>query len=219
MSRAATSRALASLFTIASCAADPYTASDYFRELGAAHCDKMHDCCSQAEYDDWWTQADGDRIDCVQTHSYPAERTPILDAIDAGRIEFDVVRAKACVDALRGHDCPSFQPALRYRETYCEDPFSGTIAAGEPCGTHAECETGFCAAALIPRESPRICRVTIPDGGACSVVDGAFCTPPSYCQDGICGLGEPAGGTCSSDAGCIDHWCEDNNRCRRVCNG
>ena len=208
---------LASLFWV-SCAADPYTAHDYFEAMGVAHCETMRDCCSQAEYEDWWTEGDGDQIDCVRTHTYAPERASIMASIEAGRIEFDVVRAKACVEALRLHECATFQPALRYRETYCEDPFTGTIATGERCDAHQECETGLCAAPPVAGE-PRICQAPVPDGGACSVIDGVYCDPPSYCQDGICGRGEPAGGTCNADSDCIDHWCEQNGRCRRACNG
>jgi len=208
---------------LAACGSDPYTVDDYWRELASTHCGRMKECCSTAEYYDWWHDDDTDNeISCTGSHGAPQLAYRIREGIADGRILFDPVAARTCLDALDDNPCEMFEPAYRYRETYCERPLAGTLPEGVGCVVNEECVSGMCQ--LGTDQASGICRPRLPEGSACSFTDGQFCERPYVCQrDGFCGLGLPAGEACYGDGDCIDDWCDEEftgaKSCRRVCNG
>jgi len=140
--------------------------------------------------------------------------------VAAGTIVFDVTAARTCVEALRDHACETFEPALRYRESYCVDPFTGMLPDGATCEANEMCAGGYCHPDYLDLAKPGTCQTRVPPGGACSVIAGMACESPYLCQgDGTCGLGRPAGQSCGGDSDCIDHWCEGDRFCRRACDG
>jgi hypothetical protein len=197
-----------------------YTVDDYWNELGTAHCQTMLDCCTQAEYNDWWTTSDGDVVSCEKTHKAPPTAGSITDAIAKRRIIFDEARAHACVEALQSLACPMFEQAYRYRETYCEPPLIGTVATGDHCVVNEECVGSFCrsgtCAELVAKDHP--CTVGV---DACA--DGTRCTSPDGQNQFTCNFGRPAGASCVSDDQCIDSWCKSDSfssgTCLRACKG
>jgi hypothetical protein len=201
--------------------ADRYTADEYFHDLAVTHCQRMRECCTSDEYSDWWTGVLGvQSCEAVWQNTWPYE---VHAALDAGTMTFDPVAARACLTALSAAACSAFEPAFRYRETYCESPLHGRIHDGESCVSDAECASGYCAiaAGAMPRRGS--CRPTVPSGGACD--SGGGCLRPEACQDdGTCGLGQAAGATCNADNDCVDHWCKmsrlaSTGTCRRACDG
>lgn len=195
---------------------------NYWNELGVTHCRAMRDCCTAAEYNDWWTTSDGDTIDCVSSHQAPFNAQVIRDAIDRQTIVFDEDLAHACVEALATESCGDFQQAYRYRETYCVSPLIGQLRDGEACQAHEECEGELC-------DETGVCATRIPEGGPCFVgfdeCQAPFrCTDPAGGENFTCNLGKPAGETCNNDDQCADGWCKDDTvsglaSCLRACDG
>src|SRR5262249_9176514 len=144
--------------------------------------------------------------------------------IDDDRIAFDPAAAHACIAALAEVACADFEPAVRYRETYCESPLRGRVRDGDACRIDEECASGRCLVETQGSETVRRCTPPIPHGGAC-VFGGRGCVRPEACQrGGTCGLGLPPGARCRSDFECIDHWCQGaglftDGTCIRACDG
>ena len=205
------------VISIAGCD-EPYDVDKYWAEIASAHCTAMESCCTSAEYTDWWTQDDGDRLDCFKAHSSPTYAYFIRRGIDKGTIVFSTDKARSCVIALENLPCEQFEPAIRFRESYCESPFTGVMPTGAaPCQTDQECQSGHC-------NSVGTCVAGIPPGDPCAGAAG-ICDGPYRCQsNGICALGLPPGASCESDAACADDWCKNDSiltsgTCRQACDG
>jgi len=196
-----------------------YDVDDYWRELANAHCTDMTDCCTRAEYNDWWTTSDGDRYDCIAAHDAPSYAQTIRDDIRSGKITFVEQEARSCVIALETMACADFQPGIRYRETYCTPPLHGHLPTGAgPCTIDEECESRHCG-------PTQVCVPGIPAGGYCANARTS-CDAPLRCQDdGYCGLGAPGtGASCTSDSQCEGDWCKDiglftPGTCTQACQG
>jgi hypothetical protein len=201
---------------------DGYDVDSYWNELGVTHCQAMRDCCTAAEYNDWWTTSAGDTIDCVSSHQAPFNSADIRDAISRGSIVFDEDRARACVDALKFQECGDFQQGYRFRETYCASPLIGQLRDGEDCRVHEECEGELCGEDLR-------CATRLPEGAVCFVgfdeCQAPFrCTDPEGGENFTCNLGREHGATCNSDDQCADGWCKDDEvsgiqSCLNACDG
>ncbi|MBA2538690.1 MAG: hypothetical protein H0V17_03570 [Deltaproteobacteria bacterium] len=199
-----------------------YNVDNYWNELGVTHCQVMRECCTSAEYNDWWTTSDGNTVDCVNSHQAPFNAAQIRDAINGGTIVFDEDRARACIDALAFQECGDFQQAYRFRETYCANPLIGTARDGDSCLVDEECEGELCG------EDGK-CGTRIPEGAPCFVgVDE--CHAPFRCNNAeggetfTCSLGLAAGATCANDDQCADGWCKADavsgtDSCLRACDG
>lgn len=198
-----------------------YDVDNYWNELGVTHCRAMRDCCTPAEYNDWWTSSDGSTIDCVTSHQAPFNAQQIRDAIDHRTIVFDEALAHACIEALDTLACGDFQQAYRYRETYCVSPLIGQLRDHEICTTNEECEGELC-------QDGR-CATRLPEGAPCFVGTDE-CQAPLRCSDPAggsnftCNLGQAAGASCVDDDQCADAWCKEDSvtglsSCLDACNG
>ncbi len=186
-----------------------YSVDDYWDELGTVHCQRMRDCCTTADYDDWW---DGNDQACLAAWRAPTDAAQIRDGLTHDRIHFDEVGAHACVEALRDQACGEFEQAYRYRESYCTPPLHGDLAPGDHCQLDEECASHTCATG--------VCIVPVAAGAVCQPAE--VCEGPYECS-GTCTLGNPEGIACSVDADCIDSWCKtdifNNGTCKRACKG
>jgi hypothetical protein len=200
---------------------DGYGVDNYWNELGVTHCQAMRDCCTPAEFNDWWTSSTGETIDCVTAHQAPLYAIQIRDAIDRQTIVFDEALAHACIDALQVQACGDFQQAYRYRETYCVSPLIGQLRDGEACQIDEECEGEICLAGT--------CGTRLPEGATCFVgtdeCQAPFrCTDPAGGENFTCNSGRAEGASCFSDDECADGWCKDDPvsgaaSCLDACNG
>jgi hypothetical protein len=162
---------------------------------------------------------------CLSTWQHPPDEYAISQAIDRGTIRFDATAAHICVQVLESLACSEFEPAYRYRETYCESPLRGTLGNGVTCHTDRECVSTWC---VTDASTPGVgtCTPRVPDGGTCESTgaepDG--CELPDGCQSGTCGIGMLPGTVCSSDWQCVDHWCKGagfltSGHCIKACDG
>lgn len=197
---------------------DPYDEDDYWSELANAHCTAMEFCCTRAEYADWWTEGDGDRQNCFRAHQDATFTDAVREGLRRHTIVFDADRAHSCVIALENLPCTEFEPAIRYRETYCESPFIGQIRDGDStCSTDYECRSGHCG------DDGR-CLAAVPVGGRCDGSNGNPCDGGAYCHGGVCTFGSPAGASCNGDSDCADDWCKgsglfQDGTCTQACDG
>ena len=201
----------------------PYSPDDYFRDLGEAHCLRMTECCTRSEYTDWWTaDSTGDMYSCLQAHQNPAERPWIERGLKHGSIAFDIAAAHDCVAALEQLACTDFEPAIRFRETYCISPFVGTVGDGGPCSADAECIGTTCRITDTAMHTG-VCESRVPDGATCDPTES--CALGDNCQyPGVCALGLPANSECATDYQCADDWCKGSGflvkgHCVRACHG
>jgi len=196
-----------------------YDVDDYWDELGNTHCNRMLDCCTRADYDDWWSTSDGDRYDCVAAHDAPSYADTVRDDIRSGKITFDPAAAHSCIIALETMACFDFQPGIRYRETYCQPPLRGHVPDGAGvCKIDEECISRHC-------DDFGVCQPGIAAGGSCQGMPDQ-CDAPLRCQpSGVCGVGSPGdGATCTSDAQCAGDWCMGDGiftsgTCHQACQG
>lgn len=197
---------------------DPYTVDDYWNELANAHCAAMDQCCTRAEYTDWWTDGDGNRQDCVQAHADATFTSAVREGLRRGTILFDEARAHSCVIALENMSCTEFEPAIRYRETYCETPLIGQLRDGDTgCSTNYECRSGHCG-------SEGFCIAARGVGEDCDSTNGDPCDGGARCHSGVCTYGSDAGASCSNDSQCAGDWCKDSGlfqsgTCKQACDG
>ena len=204
--------------------ASSYGPEDYMHELGAAHCQRMLDCCTDAEYQDWWTPDSGSNTQrCTDVWENPPHGPKILDAIQRGTIHFDAKAAHACVQALQTLDCSQFEPGYRFRETYCESPFVGTVQTGQPCQVDEECTSRSCDLP-DPNANPiGVCRDRVDIGQSCAFTGGNACQVEDSCAGMTCEAGLAAGAACGNDAECADDWCKGASMgagyCLRACDG
>lgn len=213
---------------LVACGGDTYDAQAYWNALGAVHCERMTQCCTADEYVDFLTPdaAGGTQQDCEAMFQTAPDAAFVEDAIARGTIIFDVALAKNCVAVLEILDCAAFQPSMRYRETYCNDPFLGQVADGGACFVDAECVTGNCQGADLRADPPvaGTCQAPTLEGGRCGI-GSANCADPFACQaGGVCELGSPPGTACNADFQCADNWCKGDGaladgRCKKACDG
>lgn len=193
--------------------ADPYTITDYRRDLATLHCARMRDCCTVDEYTDWWTGALGPQH-CEAVWENGPGSLAVDDALDADKLAFDPVAAHACLDALSVQACSEFEPAYRYRETYCASSLHGLVHDGDGCQADVECASTHCLP--DPSQGRDVCVPGTATGAPCDNTHP--CDRPDACQlDGLCGRGRPAGESCEVDDDCIDHWCQVPARTRVAC--
>ncbi len=207
-------RAIVAVVVLTGCY-DAYTVDDYWNELAAAHCQTMQYCCTSAEFRDWWSEDDGTTFSCFAAHDAPFDADEIRAALRRGSIEFSEERARRCVMALETIACGDFQPAIRYRETYCDPPLLGRMPVGaRTCVVDEECESRHCIDGT--------CVAGAGEGDPCgfdSTCDGGL-----RCQGGTCGYGREAGASCNGDSQCAADWCKgdglfSDGTCVRACDG
>jgi hypothetical protein len=196
---------------------DAYDVDDYWSELASTHCTVMKYCCTAGEYNDWWSEDDGDVHDCYRSHAAPYYAETVREGIANGRISFDISAAHSCVIALENIACTSFQPGIRYRESYCDPPLRGHLPDGAgTCTIDEECQSRICGV-------DGLCLARLQPGDPCGSGSGGACPAPTRCQpNGYCGLGYSPGVACNSDAQCIGDWCKDDTlfgsgTCKQAC--
>lgn len=216
------------VLALVACGDPAYDVQAYWNELGAIHCQRMTDCCTDEEYVDYLTpDAAGSTMqDCSATFQTAPDASFIKDGIARGTIVFDEAKARNCVGVLEVLQCSAFQPSLRYRETYCERPLIGQVADGAACFVDSECVTGNCQGATLTSQPPMsgTCQSPTGQGGRCGI-GSANCADPYACQaGGVCELGAPPGTACNADFQCADNWCKGDGaladgRCKKACDG
>jgi hypothetical protein len=124
--------------------------------------------------------------------------------VDSGRVLYDGVKARACVDALNAvSSCHRTGPASYQLDPNCNGVFTGTIAVGGTCFFKAECaEGGVCeltdaSCASSAQCCPGTC-VAVPPPTAAGDPCPQF---PAACASGICVLDPDGTATCRNPVG------------------
>ncbi|MDZ4693600.1 MAG: hypothetical protein SGI86_00505 [Deltaproteobacteria bacterium] len=117
-----------------------------------------------------------------------------------------------CAQALNESTCGELTDGNR--PPACR--FVGTRPNGQPCGTHMQCQSGFCSGDGDPANADKACgKCAAPSGKDSSCAVDEDCTVGLRCSlDGKCVKPAPAGGACKPgyqpcDANlvCIDRQC------------
>lgn len=131
-------------------------------------------------------------------------------AAKAGKIHYDAVAARDCLNALQADTCDALSNATAPSPGACNAVFTGTLGVGSRCIADSECLPGsFCAS---------------PAGGAgCDgscASGGTLCNVDSHCAKGqVCDKNMPtttSKGTCVTPvpAGAANQPCGTNSACQ-----
>lgn len=139
--------------------------------------------------------------------------------VAAGRLAFDGVKAKACVDALNAYrplDCwgpaADFEADLERLLVTCDGVLAANVAVGGACVLAEECVNGFCGA--DGETCPGVCRPNRRGGEECSGSEP--CVEGLACVGQRCVAIASEGGACTASAGCGPAlWCQDG-RCAKA---
>jgi hypothetical protein len=128
-------------------------------------------------------------------------------AIDAGKILYDGVAARECIDSYATASCDRTQQSARVSPDACDHVVEGTLDAGVSCVLDDECVSkkcdipvcvveccsGFCASGSAPTRAPV--------GGSCL---SAACAAGSYCDltSETCAPLVAKSGSCQQDYQC-----------------
>lgn len=199
------------------------TILDYSHQINVAFCNRLAECCGPTAFD----------LDlCVSSADSPANtgvasQNMIAPFLDGGHITFDLTKAKACIDKVKGLTCGLATSAyLTDLITTCYSGAVGNIPLGaKGCLGSAECAP------------PNHCDVT-PDAGTCTAprAAGTACGPvagnefeghaqcgglltgvPGYCSNSgnnylgndQCSAQKTLGGGCYEAVECQSNICGD----------
>jgi hypothetical protein len=141
-------------------------------------------------------------------------RPIVLDAIEAGTIQFHPEAVAACYSAMSENECTFlFERAgsdFAFNDL-CPDIFTGTVAAEGTCFTDLECAAPGSACSFSPDCTADdfccagVCLSPAADDASCSANP---CALGSYCVDGVCRTGE-ANSPCTRTSDCDQGlWCQ-----------
>jgi hypothetical protein len=134
----------------------------------------------------------------------------IIEAVKAGKITYDGIKARECVDAMAANTCERTR-AFTHRDAplTCDAVFSGTVSDNSACFINEECVSRVCN---IPSCNmaccPGTCVGNTPPGRPAI---GQPCTQYDRCVDGYCPPApnnvctgfKPAGLVCGSSEECM----------------
>jgi hypothetical protein len=144
-----------------------------------------------------------DRETCVTYFRAPRDGR-LRAAVDAGKIRYDAVAARRCLDALAVLGCDQTSREARAPLEACARMFSGTIEVGEECVFDGECVSGSCSAPECPADT--CCYgVCLPTafarlGEQCTTDEE--CVPEAFCRGGLCVALSQKGQPCKLDNHC-----------------
>lgn len=184
---------------------------DYPRELEEAICEWQQGCHLYER-----------RSDCIDALAIDRDVKfdYLVEAVAAGRIEYDREAAADCFDAIRERDCVNTDPG---EEPACKAALRGRMGRNGPCMLSAECaEGGVCG--FDPSCSEQCCvgacRVRADPlelgeacGGSIECAEGGYCGfDPGGAQ--VCLARVKVGGDCSIGQTCAEGSDCDGAVCR-----
>ncbi len=142
----------------------------------------------------------------------------LIAAAEAGTIVYDGNAARTCLAAIFASCARSLVMSNRDAPAACDEMFSGTIAAGGPCGLHQECSSQQCSNPNCTVSGTPV-GTCVGDSPAVQPAVGESCQPnagciASYCDDQTltCTALLGAGATCT-----LDNQCQLGLACRGTC--
>lgn len=165
--------------------------------------------------------ADQASCDTARFQFYDDVQAPYLaayfaDAVAAGILTYDPVKAGQCLTLLRTPSCGILYGQSDVFETAC-NPFTGTVQAAGVCFTDLECQVpgSRCEQPACDGSAccPGSCVPPAPLNGDCGAND--LCPPGAHCVQpaggtASCETGE-GGSVCVNDSDCdLDHHCVGN---------
>jgi hypothetical protein len=105
----------------------------------------------------------------------------LIEAVAAGRLQFDAARARDCLSALGSLSCAELLAGLDGEPAGCAGVLEGLVPEGDRCGVDEECRDPQHLACVEATSGScgRSCAARIALGGDCS---GGRCLPGSSCR-------------------------------------
>lgn len=186
---------------------------EFADDMARVRCDKLYDCCSEAELQASQQLFFDDREHCLSTtkDGFNEFTVPLIEeAIEAERASYDGEAAAECLARLEGYDCDEYQEALgqdEYHGFLCPEMNVPLVDEGDLCNWNFQCTVGRCVIEDFEAQEGT-CRVLPGDGEACFERQTAsgpegMCGDGLDCVEGTCITpGEP-GAECSIHDECV----------------
>lgn len=178
---------------------DELSLADLSQEAARVYCAKLFECCTDEELDAYTFSDESGCRAAMEPMLDQYMTTPIQNAVDAGRGQYDGAKAHKCLEAFEALGCVGTNDPDAFFEN-CETPYVATQNTGDPCASQYECkmdayclETGTCealleqdAACTVDGEPP--CQAELYcDGTSCvpRIAEGDTCTQTRECALGL----------------------------------
>jgi hypothetical protein len=181
-----------------------------------AECDRAFNCCTIDERAEILFLGLDSKYECRTFTSIffgLALATIHMDVLE-GRVEVDVAKLSACMDAFAGLGCAEFAKGAEFD---CPGGIKGLVADGQPCGQDTHCKSTFCD------------EQAGSDMGTCAPLPGAgaactsSCAEGFYCETATCVAKKPVGAACSASGECAEGRCYADamgmETCALICDG
>lgn len=186
-------------------------------ELPEPICQKIFECCSQAEVLASQRVSFDDQAGCVATYqaSVAAVFVPALtDAEDGGRARYDARAAADCISDLESSTCEAFSEQF-LGGLICGEMIEPRVRVGQTCKVNFECTRGTCVIENFETEEGT-CRVLPGEGEQCLTRPGGtdqLCAGGLICVDDTCLPPGTPGTPCTPPGHCLTMCDEATNTC------
>lgn len=209
----------------------PVSLADLPEALGGAACDKMFDCCTEAEIMMQFESIDPppstpEECQALLAGFLGLGTSTWMESQDAGRLAYHADAAGDCIAAIRSLTCDAYHGGVTEEPAgaaACDEMIEPLVDEGGACSQDAECTTGFCdgatgdmdGACAVPPAEGEDCVFDCAEGLFCDFdsgstcqpekADGADCDSDSQCASGDCVGADPSmgiSGTCGTEAVC-----------------
>lgn len=184
-----------------------------------ALCEKMFECCSEAERTQKLGVTASDVDDCADKTGYFSMLFgygEIDNSLKNGRVTIDPSMAELCIEAIGETSCTAVTSSLKLESMApgCREVITAQVDAGGSCDFDFECKSGYC-------------QHGDDDGGTCQTLpqESESCEDSLRCGDGLycdgftfsCEAKAANGVACADDDACQSGFCEAGADGDKVC--
>jgi hypothetical protein len=201
---------------------------DLASRLGTVQCDKIFQCCTQAQITSLFAGSTQDGEPITTAAQCAPGDAALYDAFDvsvfqesvaSARIEYDGFAAKQCLDQIEAESCSDY--ALGGRSNLgdlCTDFITPLVPDGGICLESYECVTNNCMGSIVSGNGQNTLGMCMPLPGlgeACTY----RCQSGQYCDgiSSICLALQPDGATCRLFSDCSGGTCVGDSTGEGVC--
>ncbi|MFT3695784.1 MAG: hypothetical protein QM831_21785 [Kofleriaceae bacterium] len=183
---------------------------NYARAFAIATCTQGLGCCKPVSNPNDPPSETVDQCETFTLQDEQASWTAVKASVTAGRVIYNDANATACLDAMTNATCTDYNAynaqQMPAALAACQDVFTGTVAAGQPCSSIYDCaDHAFCDTASPDADAPTVCIAATTVGASCRF----SCYGDLYCDAGTnqCVAKKPDGATCVTGAECAGNQC------------
>lgn len=175
---------------------DGLTLDKLDQEVARVYCAKLFECCTDEELEAYTFEDEAGCRTSMESMLTELMVTPIRNAVDADRGQYDPAKAQKCLEAFEALGCVGTNDPDAFFEN-CADPYVATQEIGDPCASQYECKLdAYCVA-----ESGN-CEALLAEGATCTTDGEPPCQAELYCDGTSCVPRIAEGETCTESREC-----------------